>query len=581
MASLLSRSLQPGSGVGLTSGTEYFKKLGRDAKGGVNKAVADIKKVDSAPPPGVGMNINPASSESGFSQPVSSGGTPGAQPIGLTSDQALALQLGSKAAGLVGMATGNQELGKMAQMGGTVGAIDQAGKGKLGPIGATIGGYTAGPAGAVLGNVIGNAMGDRPVGPTGQKAPLFSDEQIVNAGAGAAGLGLPNLGLQLATGLFGDTPTSFGDIAVNAPIGQAALGNYGPVDNAQAGMAINRSSDPLGAFMAARGENVSMNPEAARAGAQAVSWGTNVPMADAAQMINTGAGSSGEGTTIDVPAPTPAASTDAFDDFSTGGVFSTSSDSGSSGGDSAGDTGGGYGGYSASDSYGSFDGGAGMANGGLVNMPGLTKRYADGGDVMGGMGAPQMQMGNRPDPQQMQAQVAQMLRDPQSVQRIMARPIQLMQSGELTPDEVVTMGRVAEAAMYNPSLYPQLRQFVEAQGMTPLPPSFDPSVILKIIVIARGLQMMSGGGAGQATPPGQVPSMGQAQMENPVGMRNGGYLRGPGTGRSDSIGTINETTGTPVKVANGEYVIPEHVVRAKGRDFFDGLLRKYTQVPKS
>ena len=57
-------------------------------------------------------------------------------------------------------------------------------------------------------------------------------------------------------------------------------------------------------------------------------------------------------------------------------------------------------------------------------------------------------------------------------------------------------------------------------------------------------------------------------------------IHGPGTGRSDSIGTVNETTGEPVRVANGEYIIPEHVVRVKGREFFDNLLRRYADVPK-
>jgi hypothetical protein len=109
--------------------------------------------------------------------------------------------------------------------------------------------------------------------------------------------------------------------------------------------------------------------------------------------------------------------------------------------------------------------------------------------------------------------------------------------------------------------------------MAPLPPTFDQEVIVRIMAVARGLQ--------QATPPGQVPGTAQAQMQRPVpGAGNGGYLQGPGTGRSDSIGTINESTGEPVKVANGEYVIPAHVVRAKGRDFFDNLLRRYTNVPQ-
>jgi hypothetical protein len=156
---------------------------------------------------------------------------------------------------------------------------------------------------------------------------------------------------------------------------------------------------------------------------------------------------------------------------------------------------------------------------------------------------------------------------------IVARAQQLMDSGELTPEEVMTMGRVAEAAMYNPSLYPQLRQFVASQGMTPLPAAYDPSVVTKIIVISRALQ--------QSTPAGQVPPTTAASVSPPApGMRQGGMIHGPGTGRSDSIGTINESTGEPVRVANGEYIIPEHVVRVKGREFFDNLLRRYADVPK-
>jgi hypothetical protein len=147
------------------------------------------------------------------------------------------------------------------------------------------------------------------------------------------------------------------------------------------------------------------------------------------------------------------------------------------------------------------------------------------------------------------------------------------------------MGQIAMASMQNPKLYPQLRQFVAAQGMSPLPPSYDPMTIIKILSVTRALEQSGGGmaqpGQGQPTPAGQIPPTSQAQMVNPTGGPDGGMLQGPGTGRSDSIGTQNLSTGGPVKVSNGEYVIPEHVVRAKGRDFFDALLRRYSEVPKA
>ena len=222
----------------------------------------------------------------------------------------------------------------------------------------------------------------------------------------------------------------------------------------------------------------------------------------------------------------------------------------------------------------------GYADGGpmMPNGPLLAMGFAGGGQVAG-MGNP----GGDVSPDMINMRVNQMLRNPRFVQSITQTLQPLMQSGELTPQEVQVMGQIAEASLQNPKLYPQLRQFVAQQGMTPLPPSFDPTVITKILAISRALAQAGGGMSqpGQATPPGQIPPTDQAQMQNPTGMANGGLLQGPGTGRSDSIGTVNESTGQPVKVATGEYVIPEHVVRAKGRDFFDALLRRYASVPKA
>jgi hypothetical protein len=249
---------------------------------------------------------------------------------------------------------------------------------------------------------------------------------------------------------------------------------------------------------------------------------------------------------------------------------------------------GGSGGYSGYD----------FADGGLIDQPvGLSMSgYADGGEVsngpllamgfagggrVAGMGNP----GGDMTPQMIEMKVNQMARNPQFQQGVMQAIQPLMQSGELTPQEVTVMSQIAMASMQNPKLYPQLRQFVAQQGMAPLPPAYDPTVIMKILAVTRALEQSGGGMAaprqGQPTPAGQVPPTSQAQMQNPTGAPDGGFLQGPGTGRSDSIGTQNLSNGSPVKVSNGEYVIPEHVVRAKGRDHFDALLRRYSEVPKS
>lgn len=563
MASLLQQSLRPGSRVGLTSSVDYFKRRGRADKGGINTAVDTIKDANIKPPAGTGINVTPSGGESAFGKGYQ-GGTPGATPTGMTAEEAQAISLGSGVANLVGVATNNPSLSQMAQ---NTNAAVQAGQNNYGPA-LNLAGSVLGVNPAVTGLI---GLGLNPPTP----------EQAVNMAAGLVGLGVPNLGLQAATALFGDTQTSFGDIAMNAPTGYAAYGDVGPVDAAQGGMAINQSQDPMGAFMGALGQDVSDNVDAMNDAAYGQAMATNENVTAQNGLSVTPAGGWFSPNDMGPPAPdtgpdNAANAADAAVAVS-GDAGQAASVTGVSGNNGASDGVGPDG--SPGDGVGNGTGG--WKDGGYINqMPGLTQRYMDGGQVMGGQG--QMMMGAQPDAQQIQAQVAQMLRDPRRVQQMLARPMQLMQSGELTPDEVVTMGRVAQASMFNPNLYPQLRQFVAAQGMNPLPPSYDPMVITKILAVSQALQMvMQGGQGGQgATPPGQVPSMGQAQMQNPTGMRNGGYLQGPGTGRSDSIGTVNETTGSPVKVSNGEYVIPAHVVRAKGRDFFDGLLRKYTSVPK-
>lgn len=237
--------------------------------------------------------------------------------------------------------------------------------------------------------------------------------------------------------------------------------------------------------------------------------------------------------------------------------------------------GGGNGGNGAHSGW--ADGGAvQLADGGQVGLTGpmygdvnqapaslAQMGFASGGGV--GLGAP----GGSTGPQQIQERVAMMVRDPGFAQIAQRAVGAAMQSGELTPEELITLGRIAEAAAHNPALYPQLRQFAMQNGMTPLPDAFDPQLAMVLIAASKIMGR---------TQPGQVPPTDVAQMQNPNGMSNGGFLQGPGTGRSDSIGTVEQTTGKPVKVANGEYVIPKHVVDAKGKDFFDKMLRQYAQI---
>lgn len=59
--------------------------------------------------------------------------------------------------------------------------------------------------------------------------------------------------------------------------------------------------------------------------------------------------------------------------------------------------------------------------------------------------------------------------------------------------------------------------------------------------------------------------------------KDGGMITGPGTGTSDSVPAVNTSSGQPIRLSNGEYVISADVVKAKGQEFFDKLQQRYHQ----
>lgn len=568
MASSLERSLYPQAGLTPTSGVQYFGNTGRGMNVDYFSQVPPAAQAPASSRPAA--NVNP-----GFSTPAASdfetpgagflttptelgfGGegtaAPGAPGGGISPGTAAAMggvaSLGSVAAGL----TGNQGLGMAS---GALGSMAAASQGNMGPalgmMGSVAGlspaasaalgiaGTAMSPTGSVnsaIGSTLGGLLGSAAFGPIG----AFAGSQLGAMAAPAVGVATDAL----------------------ATIGQVALGQ---VVNAFSTPNTQEQQDAIAV--------VDMGP---------TSPGTSPSSGNSDATNATGISGLGLSDTNQGPPDSGPSGVSGVSGVSGIGVGSSEGINGmdaasdaaaaANGGDSAGA---GVGGVGAGDGGGGIGAGEGLADGGLIgDRPGITKRYADGGPLlaMGFADGGRIAMGAVPSNASVNERVNAILRNPKMRQNIVARAQQLMDSGELTPEEVMTMGRVAEAAMYNPSLYPQLRQFVASQGMTPLPAAYDPSVVTKIIAVSRALQ--------QSTPAGQVPPTTAAAVSPPApGMRKGGMIHGPGTGRSDSIGTINESTGEPVRVANGEYIIPEHVVRVKGREFFDNLLRRYADVPK-
>jgi len=52
----------------------------------------------------------------------------------------------------------------------------------------------------------------------------------------------------------------------------------------------------------------------------------------------------------------------------------------------------------------------------------------------------------------------------------------------------------------------------------------------------------------------------------------GGMILGPGTGTSDSVPAFNRNTGEPIALSTGEYVLPERVTKAIGKNNLDNLV---------
>jgi hypothetical protein len=162
---------------------------------------------------------------------------------------------------------------------------------------------------------------------------------------------------------------------------------------------------------------------------------------------------------------------------------------------------------------------------------------------------------------------------PEQIQQIAMQLQQMVQSGEVTMEQVSMAEQLATVVLQNPSMYPQMRQFAIQQGLIEeqdISVEYDQGLVFAVMLAAKALKGMPQGQMGM--PQGQ---MGMEEMQNFAdggyvtpgsNAKKGGYAVGPGTGTSDSI---------PIRVSAGEYVVPAHIVRDKGKEFFDGMLDKY------
>ena len=189
------------------------------------------------------------------------------------------------------------------------------------------------------------------------------------------------------------------------------------------------------------------------------------------------------------------------------------------------------------------------------NQP--TPAYAAGGQVGPG-GAPvggapqgaglqgpgQTQAGAPMDPKMMEMHMQKFMREqPEKVAQIKQTIMEVVQSGELTQDELNMAVQLATVALQNPDMYPQVRQFAIQQGIATeadLGPEYDQGLIFVLLLAAKAAQSEMGGN-----------------------FMEGGEIMNGSTPTADDVN---------INVSKGEFVIPAHVVAAKGTDFFNKMI---------
>lgn len=192
--------------------------------------------------------------------------------------------------------------------------------------------------------------------------------------------------------------------------------------------------------------------------------------------------------------------------------------------------------------------------------------YQEGGMVKPGL-QPQIPQGPM-NPAMMEGQINQTLsQNPEVVARIRAAIEAGIQSGELDINELNMIIQLAKTVQQNPAMYPQIRQMAIQRGLIPaeeIPEQYDEGLITAIIMAAKAMEADV-----------QIESADGMQPQPTQMMNEGGVLIGPSHAQG----------GIPVKVAGvnnaemegGEYVIPKNVVKAKGTEFFDKMLKQYEE----
>ena len=142
------------------------------------------------------------------------------------------------------------------------------------------------------------------------------------------------------------------------------------------------------------------------------------------------------------------------------------------------------------------------------------------------------------------------------MQQIRQELMSAMQSGEVQPQALNTVVQLVQVLMQSPDMYPYVRNFLLQQGIMDdedLPPQYDPGILFLLAMVAEASKEMSGAATPVAATAPPVPSMAVGGTVPDSTKRSGGVI---------------------IEAHEGEYVIPAHIVRQKGTEFFDKLIGK-------
>jgi len=166
--------------------------------------------------------------------------------------------------------------------------------------------------------------------------------------------------------------------------------------------------------------------------------------------------------------------------------------------------------------------------GGMIGVGGMPEPMGMGASESGNVGlAPQGQsQGGAMSPQVMDMQINQFAtQHPQELAQIKQSIMQVLQTGELTQQELNMIVQLATVAAQNPEMYSYVRKFAIQQGIATeqdLPQQYDQGLIFVLLLAARAVQadvggqnMMQGGTpamAGMSQGSGAIPSMAEGGM---------------------------------------------------------------------